>query len=804
MEEQHRVKRGGERLGGCWRGPRREVAARGQGAEGLGQARNRRVALEIAEQLDFDRPLRQDRGPDGPEPLGRGRRNLRRSGCLEHRILAALVKFEIAPDQPLRAGRKAFVIDLGRRLRAQHRIGIPPRGRELGRHQIELIVEVGGAGIGREAEAAVIDLEVEAHLAPGHQLVELFLAQLALARTDQREVAQRGVSSIVRVERAPPGAEADLERYPPGFVVGWPQQHLDPVGKIELFDLEQTGRLGRDRLLRSADRGQPGKVDRPGIDPRAAVGNDPAGQREAKRRRGGLARHRRDVNPAGHGALEQPAGVRLDIGRSEHQARAREDIEHGFGRGDGLANIERGDHVIGQLRARQKPPLFDRAFKSDTEFLGLAVDLGLGRRLGNRIGDHRAGIGQRGLPVGPKRRDRDVSHIGRAHGLFLADLRREIAPPGACACFEPAIDDRLRQRIDHDPLVVGHRVMHRPPRAQHAIDQLARQIGFDDDPGRSDRGQSCGALGCHRIAERRLGRPRTHALPVAEILGDVGLQLRRIDIANRDDHAVFRAIPALVIGPHRALVRREQRRLGPDHRARAELLPGKQRGLLLIHHALGGAAAFALFREHDRHFGADIRLRQGRRDHHAREELEAGIDRTCIGIGQVELERRAERPGLRIGIAAEARAKALPHRDRLPFIKVLRLAEHQMLEQVRKTHFAWCFVHRADIHADPDRDLIRRHAVLAHRIAHPVGQFAEDPFLVLRNVAAAIEPGSLRVVGSKHRSGRSALLRRSSRRVERGREQHDEGGDNKGEQAQGAGFELHRGQTIGSGQVTDQ
>src|SRR3546814_10366606 len=67
-------------------------------------------------------------------------------------------------------------------------------------------------------------------------------------------------------------------------------------------------------------------------------------------------------------------------------------------------------------------------------------------------------------------------------------------------------------------------------------------------------------------------------------------------------------------------------------------------------------------------------------------------------------------------------------------------AKGQVLEQVGEAALLFGFEHRADVHPHPDRHLPRRHAIVAHRIAQPIRQFAELPGEVARNVAAGIEP----------------------------------------------------------------
>ena len=91
-----------------------------------------------------------------------------------------------------------------------------------------------------------------------------------------------------------------------------------------------------------------------------------------------------------------------------------------------------------------------------------------------------------------------------------------------------------------------------------------------------------------------------------------------------------------------------------------------------------------------------------------------------------------------------------------------------------------------------------------HRITHAVGQFAKDPFFVLRDVAAAIEPRRLGLGSDRVHARRRVLSRNRSGRIERGRSDQGQDGDNECEQALGARFQVHRARTIRSAIVTDQ
>ena len=79
------------------------------------------------------------------------------------------------------------------------------------------------------------------------------------------------------------------------------------------------------------------------------------------------------------------------------------------------------------------------------------------------------------------------------------------------------------------------------------------------------------------------------------------------------------------------------------------------------------------------------------------------------------------------------------------------------------------FVWHNDLDADTDRHLTRRNTVAANGIFHTVGELAECPFLVDRNVAAAIQPWhGCKCGGFGGNNGRFALRHRWKRDGERG------------------------------------
>ena len=326
--------------------------------------------------------------------------------------------------------------------------------------------------------------------------------------------------------------------------------------------------------------------------------------------------------------------------------------------------------------------LFDPVGKGDIELRDLAVDLLLRGRVGDRIGDDAPHVGERGLPVGRERREGHEGRIGRARDIVLLDLRMKEASAPARAAFEPAVDDRLRDRVGQQALIVDDRVLNGAPRAQDRIGEAARQIGLDPDRKLADGGQPADRLGRalrrDRIAEIGGDARRAGALPVAEPLLHQPGEHHRIGIARDHDHSVLGPVPAVVEGLHRRAVRAVQRRIGADRIAHREPLAGKEGLPGEIAGTLRRPAAFALFGEYDRALGPDIAVGQNRLADHAREQLEAFGQLGGVDVRDVELVGGVGGRGLGIGVIAEGRPKPLPGRDRLGLAEILALTEQQV------------------------------------------------------------------------------------------------------------------------------
>ena len=314
--------------------------------------------------------------------------------------------------------------------------------------------------------------------AKGQAGLDLALVQQVHIELGELLVGQRRLAALQQ-----DGEAIDLSRFTFLHVLAsadqryltW-QRWLDAAGltetdtqgglEFDLLDLQHAQRLlGGDGAGR-AHGGQIGKRDARRRQPCAAIDLGLARQRQLERGHIGLARLRRDIDRARHHALEQALRARQHLGRIEPLLHPAEQVEHHLRRRDSLADVDRIDEIVGKVRARLDAFLFDLVGEDDIEFGSLAVDLLLRWRIDQRIGDHAADIGQRGLPVIAERREGDEGGIDRARDIVLLDLRIKEAAAAARAALEPAIDDRLCQRIEHQALVINDGILDRPPRAQ--------------------------------------------------------------------------------------------------------------------------------------------------------------------------------------------------------------------------------------------------------------------------------------------------------------------------------------------------
>ena len=220
------------------------------------------------------------------------------------------------------------------------------------------------------------------------------------------------------------------------------------------------------------------------------------------------------------------------------------------------------------------------------------------------------------------------------------------------------------------------------------------------------------------------------------------------------------------------------RALDGGHRADGGMighrLPGKHHLAAGILRTLGRAAMLALFGQHNRGLGADIGFAQRWRDHHARKQAEALIQTGRGGIGQINAEHGVDRGGLGVGVGAKGGAQPLPGGNGLRLAQIARFTKHEMLDQMGKARLLRALVQRADIHADADRDLPRRHAILPHRPAQPIGQCAEKPLGIARHIGPAIQP-RIALIGQRGQRRGARLRCCRSRRLPRIRPRHRRG-----------------------------
>jgi hypothetical protein len=123
---------------------------------------------------------------------------------------------------------------------ARSTVFIPARRGQLGREEIELIVKVGGTGIGREPEGGIADVEIEAQLASRRQPVEILAPESAEAAIHEGDIAELGIDGILGINRriAPPKRTRTMIR-PGSASLG--HKSARTVRQFDPFDPEQAG-----------------------------------------------------------------------------------------------------------------------------------------------------------------------------------------------------------------------------------------------------------------------------------------------------------------------------------------------------------------------------------------------------------------------------------------------------------------------------------------------------------------------------------------------------------------------------------
>ena len=290
---------------------------------------------------------------------------------------------------------------------------------------------------------------------------------------------KRDISGVARTEAAIAAAKAHFDGHAPRFFRGRPHQRLDAIGETDLLDAQQPAGGQAGDLARRADRRQLVEAHRPGGQPHAAIGSHRRKHRLAQRSRIGLALLRRHQDRPGDRAAEQRPGMGEHGFGLEQRFGALKDAQHITWRGDGLANVDRGDQIVGNLRPRQQHLLLDRNLVGRLDLRRLAVDFLLGRCPLQRIGNHRADIAQCASPVFAERGHGNECAIHRAADIFLLDLRQQKAAASARLGLKPPVDQRLCQDIDHQPLIIGDIIGDLPPGPQDRIARRARQFRLD-------------------------------------------------------------------------------------------------------------------------------------------------------------------------------------------------------------------------------------------------------------------------------------------------------------------------------------
>ena len=275
-----------------------------------------------------------------------------------------------------------------------------------------MIGDVFGPGLRGEGEHRFVDLEVKADLAPCRQPVDFVLAEVAQPRSHQRRLPQRGIGGRCRVKGAVSSTKPHTHRDPARFGVVGPDQRLDPVGEIDLFNLQRANRLllrdgagcadGREFIEGNGLRGQPC----------AAIDHSFARQGQSQAIRVRFSGGGCDIDRAGDTAFKQRLGARQHFSRVQPRGHAVEHRQHHIRRGHGFTDVYRVDEIIGKVGARLDAFLFDPIGKGHREFRRLTVDFLLRRRIGERIGDDIADIAQRRLPIISQRGKGDKGCIG--------------------------------------------------------------------------------------------------------------------------------------------------------------------------------------------------------------------------------------------------------------------------------------------------------------------------------------------------------------------------------------------------------
>ena len=353
--------------------------------------------------------------------------------------------------------------------------------------------------------------------------------------------------------------------------------------------------------------------------------------------------------------------------------------------------------------------------------------------------------------------------VGGARDIFLIDRRLQKTAAETRGPFKPAVDDPRRQRVDQLAAIVFDRVVFLKPRAQHRHADQHWQAGFDEHA----RTRRIG-VGLAEISDRG-GTGR--CFPVAEILADQRLEHLGVIIARNHDDCLVGPIPAIAECTQRRGSGGVERVRRANGRPGAERLPGKKSLTRRIADLLLRAQPFAQFGQHGAAFGIDRRGVQKRARHHPRQDLDRLIKARRGRARQIQLVDRLCWRRCGIGVRPEGRAQALPDAFCLFVRNETRPAKAQMLVEMGKALFAWALHQRTRVDGNAYRHLVRRHAIATHGIAQPVGQLAEHPFGIGRNVAATVKPRPGWLDRSLCRNGMHLALRNRRNGQRKGEEE---------------------------------
>ena len=258
-----------------------------------------------------------------------------------------------------------------------------------------------------------------------------------------------------------------------------------------------------------------------------------------------------------------------------------------------------------------------------------------------------------------------------------------------------------------------------------------------------------------QVGLRTIGGGR---LPIAKGGPDLGLHRIHVEVAHGDEGGARGAIVS-VVEVDEALARCGADDVEvADRQAFRQTLAGRQQAELGLQHAQLRRVAGAFLADDDAALGIDgVRRHQGRR-HHLTQDVQAGIDRLVLGVGQLQHIGGLVKAGEGVGVSAEGQTQALKDAQHLVFRHVLGAVEGHVLHEVGQTLLVVALHQRAGVDAQAERGLTRRRRIVQQGVAHAVGQQAVTDGRVGGNVAGGLGPGGgRRDLTGGGRSGRRGL-----------------------------------------------